>query len=59
MLDWTICTLSIISSPENDHLNHLVVTRLRKEEKPLVLKLKLPGNEEDQDDIEDEFQVCT
>ena len=39
-------------------MKYLFVSRLRKNKKPLVLKLTLPNDEDEKDEMEEEFGVC-
>ena len=53
-----MCTLSVVPTPEREDIKHLLVTRLRKNEEPLVLKLLLPNEKDESDAMVEDFQVC-
>ena len=56
-LDFTVCILSIVQAPDRENVKHLVITRLRRNNQSLVLRLTLPNEEDEEDCMEQEFQV--
>ena len=52
-----MCTLSVVHAPDRENVKHLVITRLRKSNESLALKLTLPCKDDEDDLMEKEFQV--